>query len=144
MLRLGMVNHVLLSLPREGFWGQAIPSVAGTYLERKYGKETAAHIQYCETAVEVNSTAQEARAIFHCMETKKWQSIIVVTSNFHSRRAGMIWRRTRKRENIAVQIWVDGVPDPLFHPNQWWSNRLYAKTWFLEFTKLVWSSAFER
>jgi hypothetical protein len=35
---------------------------------------------------------------------------------------------------------VDGVPDPEFEPEGWWHRRLYAKTWFFEFSKLIWST----
>lgn len=142
ILNQGIVNQMLLSLPKQGFWGQSIPGVARAYLEKKYGGEIASHIGFCETDSNVNSTEEEAQAVMRCVQGEHWSSIIIVTSNFHSRRAGIIWRRTCKREHCAVQMWIEGAPDPLFRPSGWWANRLYAKTWLLEFTKLVWSTVF--
>jgi uncharacterized SAM-binding protein YcdF (DUF218 family) len=144
ILNHGVVDRVLLSLPKQGFWGQSIPDVARTYLEKKYGDKVAAQIGFCETGSSVNSTEQEADAIIRCARAEHWQSIIVVTSNFHSRRAGIIWRRVSRQEHAAMRIWIEGVPDPVFRPKRWWANRLYAKTWFLEFTKLVWSTTFQQ
>jgi uncharacterized SAM-binding protein YcdF (DUF218 family) len=142
LLNQGIVNQALLSLPKQGFWGQSIPGVARTYLEKKYGSEIASHIGFCETDSNVNSTEEEAQAVMRCVQDEHWNSVIIVTSDFHSRRAGIIWHRTCKREHAAIQISVEGVPDPLFRPTGWWTNRLYAKTWLLEFTKLVWSTVF--
>jgi hypothetical protein len=142
LLSKGIVAHILLSVPQRGFWGQSIPTVASDYLKKKYGEAVTAHIGFCETDADVNSTEQEAEALNRCADQERWQSIIVVTSNFHSRRAGMIWHRVNKRENRGRRIWMDGVDDPLFRPDGWWHSRLYAKTWFFEATKLIWDTVF--
>jgi len=40
--------------------------------------------------------------------------------------------------DLTAQMWVYGVEDPAFRPQDWWRKRLYAKIWFREFSKLVW------
>jgi len=45
------------------------------------------------------------------------------------------------KENPSLKIWVRGVADPEFQPNGWWRQRLWAKTWLMEFAKLVWTEA---
>ncbi len=142
ILNEGIVSQALLSVPKQGFWGQSIPAVARAYLEKKYGNDIASRIGFCETGPDVNSTEQEAQILIPCAQGEHWHSLIVVTSNFHSRRAGIIWHRTCKREHCDMQMWIESAPDPLFRPSGWWTNRLYAKTWLLEFTKLVWSRVF--
>lgn len=142
LLRRGVVASVLLSIPQEGYWGQSFPEVAHTYLQRRYGRELGDRFQFCVTGPGVDSTEEEAQAVLPCVEEHHWQSLIVVTSNFHSRRARMIWLRVWKRRAPPLRIWVDGVHDPLFEPRGWWRSRRYAKTWFLESTKLVWSFFF--
>jgi uncharacterized SAM-binding protein YcdF (DUF218 family) len=132
-----------LSIPETGYWGQSLPSLARAYLQKQYGKEIADRFEFCETGPSVDSTEQEAQAIMPCIRKRQWQSIVVVTSNFHSRRAGMIWRRTWKQAKSRIEIRVDGVADPSFSPNGWWRHRLYAKTWFLESIKLAWNSVFQ-
>ena len=40
-------------------------------------------------------------------------------------------------------MWVYGVADPAFQSRGWWRERLYAKTWVVEFAKLVEARLFE-
>jgi len=137
LLNQGTVDQVLSSVPRWGYWGQSVPDAARGYLEKNYGSETAGHFVFCETGPDVNSTQEEAEALIGCVHQRGWQSIIVVTSNYHTRRAGWIWRNLLRRTQPPINLGIDGVPDPEFQPQGWWRNRLYAKTWFYEFTKLV-------
>ncbi len=135
LLQQRRVDQVLISLPKESYWGQSIPSVARSYLERNYGNDVAGQVDFCETSDDVNSTGQEASAVRSCLQDHHWQSIVIVTSNYHTRRARMIWRRaTRHDQNIHIS--VEGVSDPDFqHP--WWRHRQSAKIWLLETMKLV-------
>jgi hypothetical protein len=136
-LQQGVADRVLLSVPKESYWGQPIPPVARSYFERTYGSETAARVDFCETSGEVNSTVQEAQALYSCMQEHHWHSIMVVTSDYHTRRAGMLWRRMT-RHDPQIHVWVEGVPDPEFQ-QPWWRHRQSAKIWLMESTKLVWS-----
>ncbi|HEV2304704.1 MAG TPA: YdcF family protein [Candidatus Acidoferrales bacterium] len=138
LLQRGVVDHIILSIPKTGYWDLSFPSLARTYLEKHYGHDIASQFQFCET-VNVDSTEQEAMAMMPCVQQRHWRSLIVVTSNFHSRRAGLIWRRTWKHVQPPVQMWVDGVDDPSFQPASWWRHRRYAKTWFFESSKLLWA-----
>ena len=141
LLQRGTVDRVLLSIPKTGYWGQSMPDLIRAYLEKTYGVQVSTHFEFCLTGPEVDSTEQEAQAIAPCIEAHHWRSVIVVTSNFHSRRAGMIWQRLWRHAATPIRIWIDGVPDPLFQPRGWWRTRLYAKTWFFESTKLLWALA---
>jgi len=137
LLRDGVVSQVLLSVPQESYWDQSVPDAARSYLEKKYGSEIASRFVYCETGTNVDSTQQEAEVLVACIQQRGWRSIVIVTSNYHSRRAGWIWRKLLSRTKPPVTFAIDGVPDPEFQPKGWWHKRLYAKTWFYEFTKLV-------
>lgn len=137
LVRQGTVSQVLLSVPREGYWGQSVPDAARGYLERNYGSEIADRFVFCETGPDVDSTQQEAEALIRCIHQRGWTSIVVVTSNYHTRRADWIWRNLLRGTQPPVSLGMDGVPDPEFQPQDWWRNRLYAKTWFYEFIKLV-------
>jgi DUF218 domain len=142
LLQQGIPNRVLLSVPRESYWGASIPPMARGYLEKNYGSEAAAKVDFCETGADVNSTEEEARALDACVHQHGWQSIAVVTSDYHTRRAGMIWRRTVNQQDPSIHLWIHGVNDPEFQARGWWRKRLYAKTWLLEFTKLIWTELF--
>lgn len=138
LLQQGTVDNVLLSIPRQGYWGQSFPDIAHAYLQKRYGPALGNRFGFCVTGLDVDSTEEEARALIPCIEEHHWHSLIIVTSNFHGRRAGMIWRRVCKQSRASFQIWVDGAADPSFQPYGWWRHRTYAKTWFFESTKLVW------
>jgi len=142
LLQNGTVMRILLSLPRESYWGQSLEPIAKSYIERTYGQLTAAHTLFCETGQEVNSTEQEAVVLAGCVKEQGWDSIILVTSDYHTRRSKMIWRRVLKRRSFPIEhLWVDGVKDKEFHRDGWWKDRLSAKIWVMECTKLLWTFA---
>ncbi len=142
LLQQGIPSRVLLSVPKESYWGASIPPMARGYLEKNYGSDAASRVDFCETGADVNSTEQEARALDGCIRERGWQSVAVITSDYHTRRAGTIWRRMLKRENSSLRLWVHGVNDPEFQPQGWWRKRVYAKTWLLELSKLIWTELF--
>jgi uncharacterized SAM-binding protein YcdF (DUF218 family) len=119
-----------------------VPPIAHAYLERNYGADLAGKVDFCIVGPGVDSTEQEAVALDKCIREHAWKSIIVVTSNYHSRRAGIIWRKTIEKLDPSVRLWINEVSDPEFQQRGWWHVRLYAKTWFFEFTKLIWTIFF--
>ena len=139
LARDGIVDRVLVSVPPQSYWGQAIPPVALQFIERNYGAALAARVEFCVVGPDIDSTEQEAKALLPCIQERGWRSVIVVTSNYHTRRAGILWRRHIRRRNPTTTLAIDGVSDPDFHAQGWWRDRRSAKTWFLEFTKLVWT-----
>ena len=138
LLQRSIADRLLLSVPKESYWGQSIAPVARTYLERTYGNALAARVDFCETSREVDSTAQEAQALLTCISGQNWHSIAIVTSNYHTRRAGIIWKKEMSRHEPQIHIWIYGVPDSEFQ-QPWWRHRQSAKIFFLETTKLVWT-----
>ncbi len=136
LLQRGFADRALLSVPKESYWGQSIPPVARSYLERNYGSALAGRVDFCETSGDVNSTAQEAQALNSCIRERHWQSIMIVTSNYHTRRAGILWRRMTSQDP-KTHIWIEGVTDPEFQ-QPWWRHRQSAKVWVMEAAKLVW------
>jgi uncharacterized SAM-binding protein YcdF (DUF218 family) len=137
LLQRGIADRALLSVPQESYWGQSIPPAARSYLERTYGNDLAARVDFCETSADVDSTVQEAQALGPCIQEHHWQSVVIVTSDYHTRRASMLWKRMN-RSNPKIHIWVEGVADPEFQ-QPWWRRRQSAKIWLMETSKLVWS-----
>ena len=137
LVREGIAGQMLVSVPAQSYWGQSVPSAARAYIDRNYGPEIADRLVFCETGPDVDSTQQEAQTLRKCIRDSGWHTVIVVTSDYHTRRAGRIWRTVLKNSHPAVQLWIHGVPDPEFQAHGWWRKRLWAKTWFYEFTKLV-------
>lgn len=138
-LQRGIADRVLVSIPEMSYWGQSLPPVARAYLERTYGSALAERVDFCETGDEVNSTEQEARVVLHCIRDHGWHSIIVVTSDYHTRRAGILWRRAMREMDPQLSLSVESVADPEFQ-KPWWRHRLSAKVWISESSKLAWTT----
>lgn len=140
LLQSGVVGNVIVSIPPAGYWGESIPPEANHYFTAHFGAETAARILYCVS--DADSTIQEAHALKQCLDARQFRSVILVTSNYHTRRAGRLWRASLAHVSPPVKLYVDGVPDGSFQPRGWWRKRIYAKTWLFEASKLIWESIF--
>ena len=138
LLQQDIPVQAVLSVPAHSYWGASVPEAARAYLERTYGPQIAGRFVFCETGPGVNSTREEAEALLPCIRQHGWGSIVIVTSDYHSRRAGFIWRRIVRKSGLPVQLWIDGVPDPEYSARGWWRKRIWAKTWYDEFGKVIW------
>jgi uncharacterized SAM-binding protein YcdF (DUF218 family) len=134
-----VAERILLPLPAEGYWGEPIPPMARHFLEANYGPELAGRVDFCIMDRDVDSTMQEAQALEGCIRERHLQSAAIVTSTYHTRRAGIIWRKVMRQDIPSLQLWVHGVNDPEFQADGWWQRRLWAKTWLMEVTKLIWT-----
>ena len=136
LLRRGTAGRVLISVPKESYWGQSIPPIARAWIEREYGNDFAARVDFCETGADVDSTRQEAQVLAGCIRDRKWTAVAIVTSDYHTRRAGMIWRRVVGQVGAGIRLWIEGVNDPEFS-QPWWKHRQGAKVFVMESVKLV-------
>ena len=137
LLQTETAARMLLSVPRESYWGQSLPPIARQYLEKEYGRPLASRVDFCETGPEVDSTEQEAQSLIRCIQEHNWKEILIVTSNYHTRRAGIIWKRMVQRILPSGQVYVYGAADPAFTPEGYWRHRRSLKTWFMESLKLT-------
>jgi uncharacterized SAM-binding protein YcdF (DUF218 family) len=137
-LQNGIADRVLIGVPKESYWGQSIPPVARAYLQRTYGESLASRVDFCETSADVNSTEQEAEVTMNCIRDHKWRSIAIVTSDYHTRRARILWRRTTQQDDPTIHFSMESVADPEFQ-KPWWRHRHGAKIWLGESLKLLWT-----
>jgi len=140
LLQRGSVDQVAVSIPRESYWGVEISPIARQYFQKTYGTELAGKVYFCETEPEVNSTQKEAQALSPCIRGHGWNRIVLMTSNYQSRRVAMIWGKTLPKGNSSVQTSVEGVGDQEYQPQGWWRQRTSTEIWFRESAKLVWAS----
>lgn len=80
------------------------------------------------------STRDEAERLKPVLERLGVRRLLVVTSDFHTRRAGMVVRRVF---GPGVEVTMVGAPDPSWSSGAWWKNREGQKTEFYEWTKTV-------
>ena len=71
-----------------------------------------------------SSTEEEALALKALAVEKNWKSAVLVTSNYHTRRARYIFQKIFPR-NIMVS--VASAPDGEFDPGRWWEKRQSQK-----------------
>jgi uncharacterized SAM-binding protein YcdF (DUF218 family) len=74
------------------------------------------------------NTREEAQVLAQQALERKWRSVIVVTSNYHTRRARYIFLHVFPAQ---TQVRVSGAQDGDFDPQHWWQSRKSLK----EFTR---------
>jgi uncharacterized SAM-binding protein YcdF (DUF218 family) len=80
-----------------------------------------------------NSTRVETAFIGRYLREQGMKKIILVTSNYHTRRAAKLMRQ----QNPDIWVIVVPAPDPFFTPSTWWHTRNGQKTFLFEWIKTV-------
>lgn len=75
------------------------------------------------------NTLEEAENLQVLINQKAWRRILLVTSNYHTRRAKYIFRKVLPG---SVSLEVVAASDSQFEPATWWESRQGRKTFFLE------------
>jgi len=83
----------------------------------------------------VTNTLHEALALRPLLAQHNFRKVIVVTSNFHTRRARRIFRAVYEKDGLEVR--VSAAPDVRFHPDRWWQERDDRAWLFLELVKTL-------
>ena len=79
------------------------------------------------------STREEGAAIVPELRRRNLHNIDIVTSDYHTRRSGLIYHALAP----DLDIHLVAAPDPYFAPGGWWRNREGQKTFVQEWTKTV-------
>jgi len=79
------------------------------------------------------STYDEAVNIHRLVQQHGWQSLIIVTDLFHTRRAA----RTFRSLLPDITIYVSPAPDPRYDASRWWQNEHSLVAVFNEVLKLI-------
>ncbi|MBS1841280.1 MAG: YdcF family protein [Acidobacteria bacterium] len=85
-------------------------------------------------AHDADSTREEARALAKLANERKWRSVIVVTSNYHTRRARYIFEKVFPE---AISVRVAAARDGDFDPESWFEKRKGIKLFFREMTGMA-------
>lgn len=75
------------------------------------------------------NTREEAAEVARLIQSRGWKRVVVVTSNYHARRARFIFERTLPS---SVSLRVSGARDSEFDPSRWWETRQGQKLFFSE------------
>lgn len=86
------------------------------------------------------STKAEVQDVARCLSQTGVHRILVVTSDYHTRRARSIFQH----ELRGYQVFVTPVSDPAQFGTSWWKNRQWAKMNFDEWVRLMWWELVDR
>ena len=75
------------------------------------------------------NTREEALALRELIASRGWRRVLVVTSNYHARRARYILGRVFPP---SVTVSVSAAADSQFDPSRWWETREGQKIFFTE------------
>ena len=85
--------------------------------------------------VYVKSTLEEAEIVKKEVDERGFNSLIILTSPTHSRRAWLTYKKVF--ENNDVRILVLPSKYSQFKPEDWWKRRRYVKDVIIEYQKLI-------
>ena len=85
-------------------------------------------------AHDADNTREEAQTLAKLVTQKKWREVIVVTSNYHTRRARYIFSHVLP---ASTKLRVTGAADGDFDPQRWWEKRVSIKDLMREIAGMV-------
>lgn len=80
------------------------------------------------------STRDEANFAGPELRNRGVHRVLIVTSNFHTRRAGKLFR---SRLGAEIDLRMIGARHPNFTPEGWWKDREGRKIFFFEWSKTI-------
>ena len=83
---------------------------------------------------DADSTREEAASLAKLAEERHWKGIVVVTSNYHTRRARYIFKRVFP---AGITVRVASARDGSFDPERWWEKRESIKLFGRELAGMV-------
>lgn len=86
------------------------------------------------------STREESRDVAACLAREEGSRILIITSDFHTRRALSIFRHELPSRTFSVAA----VHDDTQFGTRWWQHRQWAKTCLDEWLRLIWWNVVER
>ena len=136
LLNQGLAPRVVIDVPAQTkVYDTLQTDIAERYVQRL---PQAAVVSICP--IFGLSTRAESHDVANCLASQPVRRVLIVTSDFHTRRALSIFRH-----EVPGKIFSIGAAhDPTQFGSQWWTHRQWAKTCFDEWIRLVWWSAVER
>jgi len=136
LLSQGYAPRMLLDVPAtEMIYGQSEIELARGYLQQLPQK---ASLAICP--ISGLSTKAEAGDVARCLQPLGGRRVLIVTSDFHTRRALI----TLQHALPQYKVYVAAAVDPQQFGVAWWKHRQWAKVNLDEWIKLAWWEAVDR
>jgi uncharacterized SAM-binding protein YcdF (DUF218 family) len=138
LLRTGYARQMMINARADAVaYGRTAPELTEDFI-RRTAADLPGRVGVCPTTGD--STLLELKSATPCLERLAPHSVIIVTSDFHTRRALSIARKQLPRYTWTATAADSGL---LSHP-KWWTHRPVAKDVVMEWQKLAWWEAVER
>ncbi|MGA2337055.1 MAG: YdcF family protein [Terriglobales bacterium] len=136
LLRQGVAPRAFLDVQtRDVIYDQHLIDLARKYVN---GLPEANRVSVCP--VVGFSTNAEASDVSRCLQPLDAHRVLIVTSDFHTRRALLIFRHRLPQYQFSVAA----ARGPVTFGDAWWTNREWAKTTLDEWLKMLWWEAVDR
>ncbi|MGB9233775.1 MAG: YdcF family protein [Terriglobales bacterium] len=136
LLRQGMAPRLFLDAEAgEQVFDQPLTEIAQRFIS---SRPEADRMSVC--AIEGRSTAAETADVARCLQPLGAHRVLIVTSDYHSRRAVTIFSHRLPQ----FQWSIAAAHNPAAFGDRWWTHREWAKATFDEWTKLIWWEAVDR
>ena len=138
LLRQGYAPRVLLDASPDVYvYHRSVAELAEEYIHT-LPPEVAASVSVCQESG--LSTVDEAREVRHCLDAVGAHNLLIVTSEYHTRRALSVFRHTYPDRSVGVA----GASEPDQFGVRWWSHRQWAKVTVNEWARLLWWECVDR
>ncbi|MEO8027848.1 MAG: YdcF family protein [Bryobacteraceae bacterium] len=128
LVREGLAPKVLVSGPDGLFGGYECDYAIDYAVKKGFPAEMFQRVpNHCR------STKQEAQLFIPLLRQMGIKHYILLSSSFHTHRAGKLFRA----EGPDLRVTVLPVVDPNFHPDAWWKDREAQKTVWIEWQKTL-------
>ena len=135
LLSQGYAPRMILDVPAEAtFFDQALLDIARSYVQKLPERDS---VSICP--IQGLSTKAESYDVKGCLGAGV-HSILLVTSDYHTRRA----HSTFQHRFQGYRISVAAATDPVQFGPEWWRNRQWAKLNFDEWLRLIWWEGVDR
>lgn len=128
LVRDGLAPFAFVSGPREVYGRNEADLAIDMMLAKGYPRSYFKPIYH-----QSDSTKEEAAVFCGIAKQQGIHTLMVITSNFHTRRGGNILNRTCP----GLAMPMVSAPYAIFDPDSWWKSRPGRKLVYMEWTKTI-------
>jgi DUF218 domain-containing protein len=134
--RRGYGTHVLIDVPAD----VKIYEFSQLDLAERYVRDLADSAAVSTCPIHGLSTREETHDVERCLIDQNATRILIVTSDFHTRRALSIFRHELPGKSFSIAA----SHNPAEFGSRWWTHRQWAKTCSGEWMRTLWWNSVER
>ena len=130
LLAQGYGRRVVLDVPTNS----KLYEFTQIQLAQKYVEDLPQRASISVCPIDGLSTKDESKDAQKCLARQGGHSVLIVTSDYHTRRALSVFRREVPEQEYAVAA----ARNPEQFGARWWAHRQWAKTLVDEWLRLIW------